>query len=271
MRAKRRSGCTWPAGRSPGTLSPDRLPLEDFPAPADGHPVLGVVHCDLDATRSAYAPVSRAALQRTGAAGWFLGHIHKPSLTQEPHPIGYLGSLVGLDPTETGPRGPWWVEVTPDRDVRLTHLPLAPLRWDAFEMAMDPHLAPEDVFDRVRQAAQDHHDRLEKTELAHVRVLGLRLRVTGTVDRPGRLAREWPASGQIMTLGERLAFFDRIQDDTRPAVDLEELAASQGPPRTPGPRSAGPGIRPRTCPGPDQHGPGPHANPGAGHALCATP
>jgi DNA repair exonuclease SbcCD nuclease subunit len=212
-------------GRSAG------LPLERFPDSPDGRPVLGVVHCDLDATESRYAPVSRHALASTDAAGWFLGHVHRPSLPNTPRPIGYLGSLVGLDPTETGRRGPWWVEVTPGGDIASTHLPLAPLRWDRLEVSVAEDLAPEDLLNHLDQAVREDHD-AHAGELGEARVLGYRLRLTGRVRRHDSLQRELEALARepmIIPLGDRVAFLDRIVDDTAPALDLGEIGRGEDP------------------------------------------
>jgi exonuclease SbcD len=210
----------------------DRLPLDTFPA-ADGVPLLGVAHCDLDAAESPYAPVSRQALARTGAIGWFLGHVHKPDLAPQPRPIGYLGSLVGLDPTETGPHGPWWVEVEEDgRIASLEHRPLAPLRWEAIDAPVPPDLAPEDLLDFLRGTVRELHDGLGEEALAEVRVLGLRIRLTGRVGAHRSLAAELAAISSaplVFPLGDRAAFLDRVVDDTSPAVALNALAEGRDP------------------------------------------
>ena len=77
---------------------------------------LGLLHADLDASGGNYAPVTRNELLTAGVDAWLLGHIHKPSLADsfarnDPTPHGYLGSLVGLDASETGPHGPWMISV----------------------------------------------------------------------------------------------------------------------------------------------------------------
>jgi hypothetical protein len=56
-------------------------PLESAtlpPAPEDGLPRIGVMHCEVD-SRGPYAPVTRAELESAPVDGWFLGHVHAPS------------------------------------------------------------------------------------------------------------------------------------------------------------------------------------------------
>ncbi len=85
-------------------------------------PRIGLLHADLDASGGHHAPVTRAELDDTGYDAWLLGHVHKPSLeglsaSTGTRPCGYLGSLVGLDPSETGPHGP----LAPDGVERWRH------------------------------------------------------------------------------------------------------------------------------------------------------
>ena len=61
---------------------------------------LGVLHGDLDQSQSRYAPVRTEDLAQHPVSGWFLGHIHQPHDLTQARPIGYLGSLVGLDRSE---------------------------------------------------------------------------------------------------------------------------------------------------------------------------
>ncbi len=100
-------------------------------APLDVCAVLGVVHGDLEDPRSRYAPLRLRELEADAIAkGWFLGHIHKPSLqVGAQRPIGYLGSLTALDRTETGPHGPWIVDVENSGALSIEQRALAPLAF----------------------------------------------------------------------------------------------------------------------------------------------
>jgi exonuclease SbcD len=74
----------------------DSLDLES--ARQRGVATLGVLHCDVDAGSSRYAPVSSRALAALPVDGFLLGHVHRPDRLEGDRPQGYLGSLVGLDP-----------------------------------------------------------------------------------------------------------------------------------------------------------------------------
>lgn len=101
---------------------------------ASAIPRIGLLHADLDASVGPYAPVRRSELEALPLDGWLLGHIHRPGLGPGPRPIGYLGSLLGLDPSETGIHGPWLVHARGPGQVDVEQLPLAPLHWDRFEV-----------------------------------------------------------------------------------------------------------------------------------------
>ena len=95
--------------------------------------LIGLLHCDRDALGSSYAPVRTSELVEASTDAWLLGHIHKPDPLSLPRPIGYLGSLTGLDPGETGPHGPWVLELTPST-VSISQRPLAPKRWEEVQV-----------------------------------------------------------------------------------------------------------------------------------------
>jgi len=215
-------GWSFPADRHPHS------PLRDWqPVPQD-LPCLGLLHCDLDAAGGHHAPTARAELARTGCSLWLLGHIHRPAPADEP--IGYLGSLVGLDPTETGPHGPWLVTVADGRIVRRL-LPLAPLRWEELAVDCTGLVDPElELTGRVL-AAIERFRADAAAELAETAALGLRLRLEGRchagpqLDRAASLLLDAPPAST-----DPAVFLDRVTVATTTPHDLAELARSDSPP-----------------------------------------
>ncbi len=198
-------------------------------------PSFGVLHCDLYDTGSRYAPVRRQELADTGLDGWFLGHIHKPTLTPEGPPLGYLGSLVGLDPTETGRHGPWLVRVDAQGTLRLEQLLLAPLRWEETEAAVDClEETAADLQSLLIASLKENQGRLA-AELDETVVVGCRVRLTGRTPLHRELTRllaEMNARQDIVEVSsERITFFvEKIIDRSAPAYDLAELSAGHDPP-----------------------------------------
>lgn len=208
-------------------------PLATLPPPAvDGPPVLGVLHCDLDVPQSPYAPVPSSALSATHPSGWFLGHVHKPSLGGGGRPLGYLGSLVGLDPTETGVHGPWTVEVGSGGIVSVRQEPLAPLRWEQIDVSLDGLDDPDEgLLKAVIGALKDLDGRIGPTA-GDARVVGVRMRLTGRVARHREVAAavaRLPDDRPILPSGGRVYFLDKAVDDTAPARDLQALAKGNDP------------------------------------------
>ena len=168
-------------------------------------PRIGLLHADLNASGGTYAPIRQVELNDTGFDAWLLGHIHKPSIENlsaraESRPSGYLGSLTGLDPSETGPHGPWILRVREGGEIHLEHIPLAPMRWEQVSISVDGLDHVEDVADRLMSEAANHVRRIGQ-EGPVPRAVGLIARLTGTsamkISGSGLLpaiGRTWDAS-----------------------------------------------------------------------------
>ena len=193
---------------------------------------LGLLHCDRDAgPDSPYAPVGGQELEGAGLDGWLLGHIHLPDALSAESPSGYLGSLTGLDRGESGPRGPWMITVTGGRIAEIAHLPLAPLRWERLEVDLEGIGEPADAGERLLEAVVALDGRVASLPLPPGAV-GLSLIFTGrtafgsaALDEISEEDRNATYTGSA---GTRY-FIHRIQSDTRPEVDLEELAGRRDP------------------------------------------
>ena len=199
-------------------------------------PVIGLLHCDRDAAPgSPYAPLRSVELEgATVADAWLLGHVHQPDGLAPPRPIGYLGSLTGLDPGEAGVRGPWRLEwAAGGAEPVLEHLPLAPLRWEEVEVAVDGIEAAEDV----HGLAADALDRVHEERIAggpfRPRAVGCRLRFQGRSAIGPSLEHALTASDpcRLLHWREDVAYF--VHDwrmAVTPAVDLAALARVADPP-----------------------------------------
>lgn len=207
---------------------------------SDDLATLGLLHCDVDKSGSSYAPVPRLALvEQRGVDAWLLGHIHKPDdLSSERRPLGYLGSIVGLDPGEPGRHGPWLARVSSSREITLEQLALAPLRWQRCELDLDsfvneqPQEVDDDLATALRSLMDDLHGSI-KDELGATRMVGCRVRLSGRSPSHG-LIRACIERGEI--LEQRCSndgvvyFVEKIIDDARPALDLARIAQGDDPP-----------------------------------------
>lgn len=203
---------------------------------SSGLPRIGLLHGDLNASEARYAPIRQAELDQTGFDAWLLGHIHKPSIASlsDPaaYPSGYLGSLVGLDPTETGPHGPWLVTVSAGGQVVAEHITLAPLRWEQMAVAIDDVQDADDVPDRLLAKATARARGLIEADAAP-RALGLRIRIEGASEHYDAIRRkidagEWP--GLDRPIGDTTVFINKIVDGMDLHLDLAEIAEGADPP-----------------------------------------
>ncbi len=228
----------WSFGERHVRQSPVAMLLADpLSAPSPPIPRIGLLHGDLDASGGSYAPFRQSELNDTGYDAWLLGHIHKPSLeglsgSGGSRPCGYLGSLVGLDPSETGPHGPWLLKGSDDGGISLEQIPLAPLRWEGMDVEITGIEHVEDVPDRLLDAAQQHFRKLEQAGQPLPRALGLRVRLTGT-SASYEAIRQWIANDQWRSMYRvvdgTVIFFNRIIDAMELHLDLEHIALGDDP------------------------------------------
>ena len=209
-------------------------PLETLPddLPRDDCPTVGVLHADLDAPKSVYAPVSLDALRRQPVSAWLLGHIHAPSLRDDRSPLVlYPGSLQPLDPSETGAHGPWRIEVAPDEASTATHLPRASLRYERLNVDVAAADEEADVEAAVTDAMRARL-REAREEGPTPRRLVCRLTLTGRTAFHRAvcdLVETWPGELEV-PVEESTAIVESATARTRPALDLEQIAEGTDPP-----------------------------------------
>lgn len=203
-------------------------PLAAYDLPdAAGVPVLGLVHGDLDAPTSVYAPLSLADLHARPVSMWLLGHVHAPALRKVAGKpvVLYPGSPQPMDPGETGLHGAWLVDLAPGRPTVVRQIPLATVRYGLCEIdigaATDLPAARAIIVERVRDAATAM---VEGTGIRHV---SLRLRLTGRSALHRELDREATllAADLAPEIPGAAVHVERVEVAARPARDLDALAA----------------------------------------------
>jgi DNA repair exonuclease SbcCD nuclease subunit len=208
-------------------------PLEPH---APGLPRIGLLHADLEASGGHYAPIKQRELDATGLDAWLLGHIHKPSLSapaigKRTAPSGYLGSLIGLDPSETGPHGPWLIKIDKQNTVRVEQVPNAALRWESITVEIDDVHDVEDVGDRLLRAAEATARQLHAADV-NPRVLGLRVQLAGASDHYQAIRRaisdgKWNMMAR--PVGDTVVFVNKVLDGLELPLDLREISTGNDP------------------------------------------
>lgn len=193
---------------------------------------LGLLHCDRDAGSSPYAPVASGDLERAGLDGWLLGHIHKPDELTAASPNGYLGSLTGLRRRETGPRGPWLIGISRGSINEISQLPLAPLRWQRLDVDLQGIAEAADAKGRLLAALRVFDEKLV-SETHGPSAVGLAVRFCGRSRFGDAAVAEFSGEDRdaiwIGTGGVHY-FIESISAETRPEIDIGQLAKRGDPP-----------------------------------------
>lgn len=203
------------------------------PAPTDGVPALGLLHGDLDSAASRYAPLSLAELRNTCHRFWLLGHIHKPSLHESDGccSVLYPGSPQGMDPGETGPHGPWLMELNGPARPRPRQVPLCRVRYEQLEVDVADAATVEEVRSRVLKVLRRHLEAF-CDGCGPLEFVSCRIMLVGRTPlhrQLRQLAREMQPDLEL-TVGTFNSRIERIDVATRPFLDLPALARAGGAP-----------------------------------------
>lgn len=223
-------GWSFPASRHPD----DPTTGYDLPDPDDGVPVVGLLHADLDSTETRYAPVPTASLARVQVSAWALGHVHRPALRQAPGraPILYPGSLLALDPAETGQHGATLLELWPDRAPAFRPIPLSRVRYERVHVDVEGVADGDALRGRVAAALSRRLDEVVDEGVGPLEVVSCRVRLTGRSSLGPRIAALDEAI-RALDLSDRQGVrlvVERVDADIRPALDLEDLARGSDAP-----------------------------------------
>jgi DNA repair protein SbcD/Mre11 len=212
----------------------DPAGVHDLPAPLDDAPILGLLHCDLDGREDRYAPVPSASLARLPMAAWVLGHIHVPQLraTAAGTPVLYPGSLMALGPGETGPRGAWLLELSPGRTPSARQVPLSRVRYEHVSVDVGGLEEEEGLRGAVTGALRRRLDEVVADGSALLELVSCRVELTGRTVMHAEAGRLLANLDDLELVGEggiRLGVH-RVEVDTRPALDLHDLARGSDAP-----------------------------------------
>jgi len=192
---------------------------------------LGVLHCDRDQPSSLYAPVTNQELQAAGLDGWLLGHIHKPDDLNASSLSGYLGSITGVDPTETGRHGPWLITVKNGIIYALEQWALAPLMWQDLVVDLTGMAAAEEVRDRLLDSITGLDAELSAGRWCPEAV-GLQIRLSGRSRFGSEAVRLLEQDRQMIVYHGRdgtAYFIERLKAVVQPEIGLEALAQRKDP------------------------------------------
>ena len=132
-------------------------PLAMYALPrVDDVPVLGLLHADLDAQETRYAPVPLWRLQQLPVNAWLLGHIHVPRLIERDGspPVLYPGSPYALDPGEPGVHGVWLATFEPGAPVRFERRAIARVRYQPCRLDVIGAASAQHAIERIERGVE---------------------------------------------------------------------------------------------------------------------
>jgi exonuclease SbcD len=163
-------------------------PLDSFPETdnsCDYH--IAIVHGDLNASTSKYAPLSSNRINELSGHHWLLGHVHKPELiiTEHKQWVLYPGSPQALDPGETHHHGVWLWE--PNLDEKPTFLPLSSVCYESISIDVSECVDSEEILGYVIREIKKNVELLKN--VAHQRMCSVnyRIEIVGECDDPAQV------------------------------------------------------------------------------------
>ena len=143
---------------------------------------LGMVHGDLDASNSKYAPITAESLSKTKVSGWLLGHIHKPELRNADQPWSlYPGSPQAFDPGEAGIHGVWLLDTAQNSEPQL--VPFSSICYSSFEIDITP-CDDESIAGYVAREVKEHGVEIAEQFSSSLGIVSLRPTIVGDCEQP---------------------------------------------------------------------------------------
>jgi DNA repair exonuclease SbcCD nuclease subunit len=190
---------------------------------------IGLLHTALDGRdgHAPYAPCKVDDLLVKGYDYWALGHVHQREIIHRDPWIVFPGNLQGRHIRETGAKGAMLINKEDDVITSVEHYPLDVVRWQLCALDISSAASAEAVLEQV------HRQLDQAAGVADDRLLVLRLQLTGNSPAHTELSDNflhWQQ--QIRALAHDIGaeiWLERIQLQTRSALDLEVLLNDDGP------------------------------------------
>ena len=163
-------------------------PLDSFPETSkscDYH--IAMVHGDLNATVSKYAPLSSTRINELSQHHWLLGHVHKPGLTRTKHErwVLYPGSPQALDPGEPHHHGVWLWE--PDMQDEPVFLPMSSVCYEPLPINISACADAEEVLGYVIREIKNSAESLKNDAHQRMCAVNYRIEIVGECEDPAEV------------------------------------------------------------------------------------
>jgi DNA repair exonuclease SbcCD nuclease subunit len=208
-------------------------PLENYDLACDlSTPILGMVHGDLNAVSSNYAPIALDQLQAIPISGWLLGHIHASRLVDGLPWILYPGSPQAFDPGEAGSHGVWTVEVVGSVLGVPRLYPLSSIRYSGLDIDLGGVSDDDELIKQIIEGVRDAADRIIAEEDTALVCINLRLKLVGETSLSADVPRIVGALKDDLALqvGAVHIGVETVENQTLPSIDLEAYARQKSAP-----------------------------------------
>lgn len=205
-----------------------RNPVEDYSldsASVDVH--IGMLHGDLDAVNSIYAPVSMASLTRVDVDGWLLGHIHKPELRNAQRPwILYPGSPQAMDPGEEEVHGVWLLDTKQSRQPEM--IPLSSVCYKQLFIDVTSCPDDEDIYGHITHELKTEAARLVDKCSSQLEIVSLRPTIAGECESPHQVIEGLEdLDSYEQEVNGVMVMVDKYRHDLSSQIDKEEFVGQK--------------------------------------------
>ena len=192
-----------------------------FARKAGEHFAIGMLHTQVGNTQSTYAPCTLQDLKEAGMDYWALGHVHIHQILSEKPYIVYAGNPQGLDCTETGPRGCYYVEVGPYGTVDMKFIDTSIVRWESVDIPIDNIESVSELREAVRFAKEKIRRDIAKPTFLTVNFTGAGS-MYQVINNP-EATQYWKESWREEEQGKyAFVMVERIRNMARPKINLSE-------------------------------------------------
>ena len=192
----------------------------NFAREAGDRYAIGLLHTQIGGP-SPYAPCSLTDLKESGMDYWALGHVHAHQILSEKPYIVYAGSPQGLDCTETGAHGCYYVEVGPYGTTKVEFLDTSIVRWESTDISIESIESVSGLREAVRFAKEKIRRDIGKPTFLTVNFTGAGS-MYQVINNP-EATQYWIDSWREEEQGKyAFVMVERLRNMARPKINLTE-------------------------------------------------
>ncbi|RQD65410.1 MAG: DNA repair exonuclease [Desulfonatronovibrio sp. MSAO_Bac4] len=205
--------------------------VRSYPEPVSQLFNIGLVHTSLSGIegQNGYAPCSLNDLLMKKYDYWALGHMHRHEILNNNPYVIFSGCIQGRHIREPGPKGCMRVDVDNSGQVRAERIILDVFRWKILEVDITGLGTFHQVMDKISLDMED----LFSAE-SQGRAMGVRVELKGTGPAHDHLVQNREELHAAVCragtdISRQKIWIEKININTSPAVDLDELKKSKSP------------------------------------------